>query len=274
MGIQPVPLFSFNIFESKDLMKQVFSFLFAVAALAQLANAEDTRCYELRIYHTNPGKLDALHARFRDHTMKIFEKHGIKNVGYWVPQTNGENSADGNRLIYVVSYPSKEARGAAWKGFLGDADWKKAYKASTTDGKLVKKIDSVLMKATDYSPAIKAAKADDSRLFELRTYTTREGRLDALNSRFRDHTAALFKKHKLSQFAYWTPMEEKDGRDTKLIYVLAHKDEESRDAGFSAFGKDPAWQEARKASEADGPILVKKGVKREYMTPTDYSPTK
>lgn len=252
-------------------MKALLTFLVVgfVSTAMQAVHAEDTRCFELRTYHANEGKLDALHARFRDHTVKLFEKHGITNVGYFVPKDN-----KGNVLIYVLAFPNKEARGKAWKDFLADAEWKAAYKASVKDGKLVGKIDSVLMKATDYSPAIKPAKNSEERLFELRTYTTLEGRLPALDARFRDHTTGLFQKHGLEQFAYWTPTEEEGGKDTKLIYLLAHKDEADKAAGFAAFGKDPKWKAARKASVEDGPILVKKGVKSVLLKPTDYSRTR
>lgn len=251
-------------------MKVLFPLIIVglAAMTLQSTNAEDTRCFELRTYHANEGKLDALHARFRDHTVKLFEKHGITNVGYFVPKDNKDNV-----LIYVIAFPNKEARSKAWKDFLADADWKTVYKASIANGKLVGKIDSVLMKATDYSPAIKVSKRDEERLFELRTYTTRDGRLPALNARFRDHTAALFDKHGLEQVAYWTPTEQEGGKDTKLIYMLAHKDEADKAAGFAAFGKDPKWKAARAASVADGPILVKKGVKSVIMKPMDYSPT-
>ena len=231
--------------------------------------ADDMRCFELRTYHANEGKLQALHARFRDHTVGLFEKHGFTNVGYWVPKDNPDNL-----LIYVIASPDRAANKASWKGFLGDSDWKAAYKKSVSDGKLVKKIDSVFLKATDYSPAIKSAAESTPRLFELRTYTTNEGKLDGLNTRFRDHTVALFEKHGLTNIAYWNPVEEKDGRENKLIYLLAHKDEASRGANFKGFGADPKWKAARAASEADGKLLIKKGVQSVLLTPTDYSPTK
>src|SRR6266851_4063073 len=84
-----------------------------IGAFAMSAHAfanKDPRVYEMRIYYAAPGKLDALNARFRNHTMKLFEKHGIQNVGYWVPIENTEN-----KLIYVLSYPSREAREKSWK---------------------------------------------------------------------------------------------------------------------------------------------------------------
>jgi hypothetical protein len=111
--------------------------------------AESEKVFELRTYHCNEGKLDDLHKRFRDHTMKLFEKHGIHNVGYWVP-TDGEAAKD--TLVYIVSHPSREAAKANFAKFGADPEWQAAYKKSHENGVLVKKIDSVFMKPTDYSP--------------------------------------------------------------------------------------------------------------------------
>ena len=232
--------------------------------------AKDARCYEMRVYYAPAGKLDELHARFRDHTVKLFEKHGITNVGYWVPLENPEN-----KLIYVLSYPSRPAREASWKAFMADPDWQKAWKASEVNGKLVEKVEITFMTATDYSPAIMAAK-HEPRVFELRTYTATPGKLDNLNARFRDHTVKLFAKHGMTNFAYWTPFEQEKGAGDRLIYLLAHKSKEAAQASFKSFGGDPDWASARKASEekAGGSLTAKDGVKSVFLKPTDYSPTK
>jgi hypothetical protein len=116
---------------------------------ASPAAGAKTRFFEMRTYTTNPGKLDALHARFRDHTNRLFQKHGIDLVGYWVP-TDPERSKD--TLVYILAYPDKEAREKAWKDFQADPDWQKAKAESEKDGALVKKVDSVFMTPTDYSP--------------------------------------------------------------------------------------------------------------------------
>jgi hypothetical protein len=113
------------------------------------ASAGKTRVFEMRTYTAPEGKLDALHARFRDHTNKLFTKHGIEIVGYWVP-TDAEKSK--NTLIYILAYPSREAADASWKAFRTDPDWKKAQSESEKDGKLVAKVESVFMTPTDYSP--------------------------------------------------------------------------------------------------------------------------
>lgn len=133
----------------------------AVAVLGcgmlQLGTAQDPnqekpmegRVYELRTYTTYPGRLPALHKRFREHTMKLFEKHGMKNGVYWVP-TDAEKSK--TTLIYYVSHDSMEAAKKSWAGFRADPEWAKVRDASEADGKIVEKVESVFMTATDYSP--------------------------------------------------------------------------------------------------------------------------
>ena len=103
------------------------------------------RIFELRIYTTNEGRLPALEARFRDHTRRIFEKHGITNVGYWIPQDKP------NTLIYIISHASREAAKQNWDAFRADPEWQKVAKESEADGKIVTKVESVYMNATDYS---------------------------------------------------------------------------------------------------------------------------
>src|SRR5262245_51620849 len=130
--------------------------LFALSAGSRAAE-KDTRVYEMRVYYAAPGKLDALNARFRDHTTKLFEKHGLTNVGYFVPV--GENKD--NKLVYFISAPSKEARDKSFKTFGADPDWKKAAAESEKDGRLVTKVESTFLTATDYSPALKVEKGKE-----------------------------------------------------------------------------------------------------------------
>ena len=106
------------------------------------------RVFEIRTYTTNEGKLDALHARFRNHTTKLFEKHGITNVGYWKPL---DEPLSKNTLIYIVSHPDREAAKKAWEGFRNDPEWVKAKQASEVNGVLTAKVDSIYMEAADYS---------------------------------------------------------------------------------------------------------------------------
>jgi len=112
--------------------------------------AKDSRCFEIRTYYAAPGKLEDLHARFRDHTVKLFKKHGMQIVGFWGP-TDKEAGSE-NKLVYILAYPSREAREAAWKTFGADPDWQAARKKSEENGRLVEKVESTILMATDYSP--------------------------------------------------------------------------------------------------------------------------
>jgi hypothetical protein len=116
---------------------------------AQGEKKVDTRVFELRTYYAAEGKMPALHARFRDHTNKLFVKHGMTLIGYWTP-TDAKQAED--KLIYILAYPSKAAAEKSWKDFQNDPDWKAAKTASEVDGKLVAKVESVFMNPTDYSP--------------------------------------------------------------------------------------------------------------------------
>jgi hypothetical protein len=129
-------------------------FALNVAAIGWIVAAQEKatskeRFFEMRTYIAAPGKLDALNARFRNHTNKLFVKHGMELIGYWTP-TEG-NAAD-NTLIYILAYPSKEAREKSWKAFQEDPDWKKVRQETEAAGKLVEKVESVYLKPTDYSP--------------------------------------------------------------------------------------------------------------------------
>jgi hypothetical protein len=122
---------------------------------------------------------------------------------------------------------------------------------------------------------ISGAKAADekqpNRLFEMRTYTTNEGKLADLHKRFREHTNRLFLKHGMTLIAYWTPVDGPLAENT-LVYVLAYPDRESREKSWKAFMADPEWQAAYKASHENGPLV--KNVVSQFLTPTDYSPIK
>lgn len=153
-------------------MRSIFLTLLAtsvIAASAPTSQAADApakkdRVFELRIYTAHPGKLADLHKRFRDHTCKLFQKHGIELVGFWtpteqpppakpVPQWAGLDGLSAeNGLIYVVAFPSEEARQKAWKAFRDDPEWKRVYAESHKDGIIVKEVVFKVMQPVDYSP--------------------------------------------------------------------------------------------------------------------------
>ena len=230
--------------------------------LSQLVFGE---VYELRTYVTNPDKLDNLNARFRDHTVGLFKKHGIESVGYWVPTDGGESK---NTLIYVIKHKSRDAAKASWKAFGSDPAWKKVAKESQVDGKiLAQRPDSVYMNETNYSPDWKNGKVEKDDIFELRIYKAAEGKLGKLDARFRDHTIKLFDRHGMKSVAYWHPTDEPDSKDT-LIYIIKHENREAAQKSWKAFLADPQWKKAAKAS---GVGRLAKPPTATYMKSTDYS---
>ena len=126
---------------------------FAFGALAgrdTLLHAQTpSRVFEIRTYTAPEGKLEELHKRFRDHTTRIFQKHGMTNIGYWTPVDEPRSK---NTLIYVLAHPSREAAKQSWAAFAADPEWKKVSAESQVNGRIVEKVESVFATATDYSP--------------------------------------------------------------------------------------------------------------------------
>ena len=114
-----------------------------------------------------------------------------------------------------------------------------------------------------------AAPAEDSRVYELRTYTTNDGKLDDLHARFANHTNYLFVKHGMTIVGYWT-LDDGDAKNNTLVYLIGHESREAAKENWKGFGSDPAWRAAYAASREDGAIV--KGIDSKYLNPTDYSP--
>ena len=130
----------------------IFAAGFSVGSLVQnaaVAHAQAGKVYELRTYTAPEGKLGDLHARFRNHTMRIFDKHGMKSIGYFSPQ---DAPLSQNTLIYVLEHPSRDEAKKHWAEFSADPEWQKVSAESQKDGRIVTKVESVFMTATDYSP--------------------------------------------------------------------------------------------------------------------------
>lgn len=129
----------------------ILAVLAAFGGAAAWAGPQDKkeRFFEMREYFAIPGKMDALHARFRDHTNRLFVKHGMELVGYWVVATGEQKD---QKLVFILAYPSQEAREASWKAFVADPEWVKAKEESEKGGVLVAKAVSTFLKPADYSP--------------------------------------------------------------------------------------------------------------------------
>ena len=223
--------------------------------------------YELRTYTANEGKLDNLNARFRDHTVKLFDKHGMESVGYWVPVQKPKSK---NTLIYILKHKNRDTAKASWKAFITDPEWKKVAKQSQVDGQILAHApESVFMEATDYSPEFKTDTTDDNVVFELRIYRTHKNKLENLDTRFRDHTIRLFEKHGIKSVAYWHPVDGADSKDA-LIYIIRHNSRDAAKASWQAFGSDPEWRSVAKESQVGGEILRERP-ESTYMKSTDYS---
>ena len=245
-------------------MKLLLAFMsFMSLAATTQAQKTDTRYYETRIYYCYPGKLDALIQRFTNHTTKIFEKHGMENVGYWVPVNNEQNT-----LNYILAYPSKEARDASWKAFGADPEWKEVARKSEENGKIVEKVVSFFMETADFSPAIKASTKRADRIFEMRTYSCFPGKTPDILKRFRDHTLKLFDKYQFQNIGYWTTIE-KDSSQAKLFYMLAFTNEEQAKKSWEAFRADPVWIKVKEESEKNGKIVEK--VESVFLKPLAFS---
>jgi|SRR5450759_2832267 hypothetical protein len=133
-------------------LKTFLSLAAVIAASMAIPSAvaqKPGRVFELRTYTCNEGKLPDLLARFRNHTTKIFEKHGMTNIAYWVPQ---DSPAHQNTLVYVIAHASRDAAVQNWKDFSSDPEWKKVQADSEANGKIVSKVESVFMDPADFSP--------------------------------------------------------------------------------------------------------------------------
>ena len=129
-------------------MKRLALSLTALLMTTLTATADD-RVFEMRTYYAHPGKMTALHARFRDHTCKLFQKHGMTLIGFWSPIDEKEAQ---EKMVYILAYPSKAAADKSWAAFRADPAWVKARTESEKDGPLVMKVESVYLNPTDYSP--------------------------------------------------------------------------------------------------------------------------
>lgn len=233
----------------------------AGVASAQPMQSAESRLFELRTYHTSDGKLDALHARFRDCATRMFEKHGITNLGYWTPA-----DANGSRIVFLLAYPNEAARDASWSGLAIDPDWRKCRRETERDGRLVERIEELLLVPTADCPVVAPTRGEEPRAFEVRTYTTK------LDDRTHHHT--ICEKYREALVGCWTATTTRPSGEVTHVYLLAHDrpivERQVPDAGLAARyhisttgGPGPRIR-PRPISDDGGIGLV--------LQPTDYSP--
>ena len=214
--------------------------------------------YELRMYHTVPGRLPALHDRFANHTMRLFKKHGIGMLGFWTDEI-GET----NKLTYMVTFGNMAEREARQGALVADPEWNKVRAESVKDGPIVDRRYSRLMKPTPYSPEPQIR----SEIQELRIYQPMPEKLPDLHARFANLLSRYFKKYGMEEVGYWT---DEVGAGTELVYMLDYPNLEHREKSWAAFRADPERLKAVEESEKHGPLV--RVARSTILRSTHYSP--
>jgi hypothetical protein len=228
----------------------------------------DGPVYELRIYQASEGRFQHLIKRFREHTDRIFKKHGLHALGYWIP-TDGSVKKR-RKFVYLLKHPSRYEAYRNWTNFFNDKEWEKVMDKPEFQGLLSEKPTSIFLTPNDYSAPAKNEIARQGGAFELRTYVVNPGKLPALNDRFRKHTTSLFNKHSIHNVSYWTPFDRPD-RNNTLVYLVHHADRKQADLNWEAFGQDPEWKKVARESQVNGELLARPP-ERLYLKALDFSP--
>lgn len=216
--------------------------------------------YELRTYQANPNRMAELQARFRDHFVRLFRKHGITPVGFW-SNTIGART---DQLIYLLAYEDMGHRERTFKTYGADPE----LLSVVGQGILSDWNEARFLAPTDFSPPDHGGDSETPRVFEMRSYIANAGKMPALLERFRDHAVSKFAEHGMTGVGYWTNVV--GGRNDELLYMLAYPSMEARETSWAAFGADEEWRAARAASEVDGPLL--QYATNRFLAPTDFSP--
>ena len=226
--------------------------------------------FELRIYTANKDRLKHMIKRFKTYTDKIFKRHNMEPVGYWLPVGGG---ADRRKFIYILKHSSRYAAYQNWMNFSNDREWKNiVLKTPEFQRLLAEKPEHVFMTENDYSEKVKDSIGEQGGIFELRTYDCNPAKLRLLNERFKNHTTRIFKKHGMKNIAYWTPFDRPESSN-QLIYLIHHESREQADKNWKSFIADPEWKGIARESQIDGKFLSKKP-ERIYLKGLDFSPLK
>jgi hypothetical protein len=214
--------------------------------------------YEWRTYEAMPGKLPALHKHL-EVAAGLFQKHGLGVLGFWT-----EEIGTGFQVTYMWMYEDMEDRQKKVTAFAADPAWKQQVAAETEkEGVIVARINNTMLQRTPYSPEPQLR----TNVQEWRIYDATPGKLPDLHNRFANHTLGLFEKHGITSIGYWT---EVFGTSNRLVYMLGYPGLGEREKSWVAFQADPAWQQARAASEKNGPLVAR--LSSCILRPTPYSP--
>jgi hypothetical protein len=206
--------------------------------------------------------VDALHARFRDHAARLFEKHGMTCLGFWTP-----TDAGGTRVVFLLAYPNTAARSASWAGLVVDPEWRKLRRESEHDGRLVERIEELMLTPTEDCPVVAPSRAESPRSFELRTYSAR--------AEDRAFHKSIHEKYHDVLVGCWQATARQPSGETTHVYLLARERPPSerkapRMASSDRFRisttvvESPPSVRPRPAAGDGGKALV--------LQPTDYSP--
>ncbi|MDB6033481.1 MAG: family containing protein [Verrucomicrobiales bacterium] len=234
-----------------------------LAAQADIA-PQPSAYYELRIYDVTSNKLDAVVERFHDTVEPVRQKYGISTLGYWLVGTT-----NGDKFVYLMTAPSKEALKEKEKEFGADPKFKEGYAASNRKhGKTVDKIAALPMAAGPGAQYDLSA-AKTPRVFDLRIYSVLPGKLDPFRNRWRDQAVPIYERHGLHSVGWWiAEQKDPDGND-RFICLLAGESADAIQKSIAAFHKDPEWQQVEKESERDGKLRSK--VEAFKLTPAGFS---
>ena len=237
----------------------------------RMARVDEGPVYELRIYAAAEDRLGHLVKRFREHTDRLFRKHKMEPVGYWLP-TDG-TAKEKRRFVYILKHPSRYAAYKNWNAFTHDPEWKRGVLEQPEFQRLLsERPTSIFMTATDYSAKAPTLSTKIGGVYELRTYTAAENKLAMLNARFANHTTKFFLKHGIGNIGYWTPYDRPESENT-LIYLIQHESREKADKNWQSFSQDPQWKKVARDSQQQGKLLKGKP-ERLYLKPLDFSPAK
>ena len=222
---------------------------------------------ELRTYELLPGAAAAVLERFGSFTSKAFERHGMQNVGYWTPVIGEYN----NRFIYMLGYRDIAHREQAWAAHTQDPERQRVMQEAQQAGPQVARVTNMFLQPTQYSPlpADEGFPKGPTALCELRIYETLPGKAQVLHDRFANVTMKLFEKHGIANIGYWTPVV--GGYSDQLYYMLGFESLAHREQAWGAFGQDPEWRAASRATQEQHGAVVGR-ITNVILRPTAFSP--
>jgi hypothetical protein len=268
--------------------------LLLVVCWSSVSNAQGP-LYELRVYQPKPGMRNDLLSFMNKSVLRLAKENGLEMVAGFVPVAE-----DDDRIVTLVRHKDRESCDAAYEKMHSDPKMQAVFAEAFPSGSPVGSLTRVFLTHTDYSPEF-AVEEVGNRVFELRTYITSPNNLDALNSRFRDHTMKLFARHGMNNLIYWNIADgdtmlakdmllalspknqgkadiadELSASGNTLVYFLTHDSQDAAKGSFDAFRQDPEWNTVRTESEkkAGGSLTAGNGVKSWFLKPVDFSPIK